>query len=285
MVGKVRSNPWTPEDIKLLKTGVATVGRKWGIVSSKFVPNHTAAECKGIWYRQNFHRDPATTQSHNFTALPRNYKWKQETEKLLVLGILEFGTQFDKISAKIPGTNERCCKDKWYKILKKHFTEEEKSKIQCLSFPLCENEIICNDDPLEFIKKVCTKTTSLVSCELDKAVGTKWTMEENEILVRGVLTYGFDWEKIAREVRTRNWSKCKDHWIYLLNPKTEQSVFTPDDAMRLLRMRFPLMPDQIPKLYMGSWIDLAKSLAIEAATSLNSKELDVFIQSLLSIDV
>lgn len=270
---------WTEAEVELLKIGVKQEGMKnWDIIVAKYLPNFTAEQCKRKCFSESFHKDPELNPNPIVRHNQKNYIWTFETTKALVCAIIENGLDFNVISTHIPDTTPANCYDKWSVLLKNHFTPEEKIKISHINFPLEVDKELYSENPIEYLRSLCVGISETIHRKMHTPI-TRWTLEENELLVRGVLLHGSDWGAISAELGSRDFKMCRDHWRYILKTGSTTSPFSVNQGAKLKKMKFPLPVYLIPEGYSGSWIKLAKSLVKQSEEEKLLKE-DQFMQSL-----
>jgi hypothetical protein len=98
----LRKGPWTEEEDRLLREGVARYPKQWSKIAD-MIKGRTDDQCAKRW-RESL--DPNIDRS----------SWTEDDDKLLLEKYEKFGTQWQKIALFFPGRPGLHCRNRWRKL-------------------------------------------------------------------------------------------------------------------------------------------------------------------------
>jgi hypothetical protein len=101
---KWTEGPWKPEEDAMLMDAVKRLGEDWVRVAAR-VPGRTNDQCSSRWCK---HLDPNVDRT---TA--RTGKWTLAEDDKLTEGVREFGEQWIRVAAMVPGRTNLQCRFRW----------------------------------------------------------------------------------------------------------------------------------------------------------------------------
>lgn len=113
---------------------------------------------------------------------------------------------------------------------------------------------------------------------------SKWTVEEDNLLLRLHATHGNNWAKIAKLMKSRGTKQIRDRFINNLDPKIKRGNFTIDEDLKILKLKMIYgnkwsliskhFPDRSPDIIKSRYYSSVK----------NKKELLLFLDSLDNVN-
>lgn len=113
---------------------------------------------------------------------------------------------------------------------------------------------------------------------------SKWTADEDELLLNLHKTYGNNWSKIAKLMRTRGPKQIRDRFINNLDPKIKRGNFSISEDLKILKLKsmYGNRWSLISKHFSDRSPDIIKSRYYSSVK--NKKELLFFLDSLDNIN-
>jgi hypothetical protein len=168
---------WTPEEDEMLRTAISIHGTsKWSLVAS-MVKGRTAMQCSTRW------------QGALNTTIHKG-KWEAEEDRILVAAV-----------------------EKW---------KEEHPPHSSSQYDSDDDDEQAEGIPWGLIATMLPRRRTGIQCQarwseaLDPSVRKgKWTVEEDEMLFKGVAEFGQCWIKVASKVRGRTQRQIRTRWMQL----------------------------------------------------------------------
>jgi hypothetical protein len=245
------SGAWTTDEEKKLVSAVETLGTtSWARIAVN-VQGRNETQCRDKW--QNMSKKAAATASGAWTAAE---------EIKLASAVETFGTTgWAKVAAKVPGRNEKQCRQKWQYLSKKiaatvsgaWTVEEEKQMVSAVeTFGATSWDKIAANVPGRSETQCSSKWQKMYKKAFSTVNGT-WTVAEEIKLASAVATFGAtSWAKVAANVPGRSEIQCCGKWRTMSKKAaaTASGAWTAEEEMKLAY--------GVETYYGGNWAEIAK---------------------------
>jgi phage gp37-like protein len=226
----VNTGKWTlDEDAKLTGAVKKHGGDNWAAVSV-MVPGRTNKQCH---YRWASTLDPEVNRG----------KFSVEEDAKLTDAVKEFGNDWLRVAALVPGRTNEQCRQRWFKYMDDQtaahmqyngrWTLEEDAKLSEAVTELGGNNwtAVSALVPGRTNRACCNRWSKYLGPTIN--TGKFWTVEEDAKLAEAVKKLGNNWVQVAAMVTGRTNRQCRQRWAENVDPDVNTGKWTLDEDAKL----------------------------------------------------
>jgi hypothetical protein len=203
---------WTVEEDAKLAVAVTECGNEW-VQVAVLVPGRTNGQCRQRW----------STIDQMTPHFQNTGRWTGEEDAKLTEAVTEFGNEWVRVAALVPGRTNNQCNCRWVKFLdpninKGKWTLEEDAKLTGAVKKHGGNHwaAVAAMVPGRTDKQCRYRWAKNVDPDVNRG---KWTVEEDAKLTKAVTEFGNDWVRVAAMVPGRTNGMCFQRWSKYLSPE------------------------------------------------------------------